>query len=52
MAVSSIRETCKGCGESHVTKVRGITPKGADYAVVVDSCIWCPQTQPNNDADE
>jgi transcription elongation factor Elf1 len=39
---SSIRETCKNCGESHVTTVTGISV-AASYAVVIDRCIHCAE---------
>lgn len=41
---TTLRETCKTCGETHKTIVMGITA-GADYAVVVDVCNFCEGRQ-------
>lgn len=37
---TTLRETCKSCGETHVSRCIGIT-NGADYSVVVERCNFC-----------
>ena len=37
---SSIRQVCRLCGESQISKVVGI-PAAVTYAVVIDSCSDC-----------
>ena len=46
---STIRETCRKCGESHITKVIGISI-AENYAVVIDRCTFCEVRQDEIDA--
>lgn len=45
---SSIRETCRRCGESHVTHTHGTS--GRSYAIVIDECAICKVRKAELDA--